>query len=160
VAFQPGIFQMKIGYEKLKEIYKRSAIFFCNVEEAKIILNIGNHDDVKDLLAKVRALGPETVVLTDGIKGSYSYDGKEFLFMPPYPDPKPPFERTGAGDAFSSTAVEAIILGKSLSEALAWGSINAMSVVQEIGAQKGLLPREKIEEYMKVAPEDFKAKRI
>lgn len=160
MAFQPGIFQIKIGHEKLQEIYKRSQIFLCNIEEAKTILNIENHDEAKDLLKKMRELGPKIVVITDGPKGSYAYDGTEFLFMPIYPDPKPPLERTGAGDAFSSTVVEATILGKNLSEALAWGSINAMSVVQEIGAQKGLLSREKIEEYLKNAPGEYRARKL
>jgi len=160
LAFQPGIFQIKLGHTKLKEIYRTTEIFFCNIEEAKTILNIENHDDVKDLLEKIHKLGPKIVILTDGVNGSYAYDGKEFLFMPPYPDQKPPYERTGAGDAFSSTIVSAIILGKDLSEALAWGSINAMSVVQEIGAQKGLLSRPKIEEYLKNGPSHFKAKKI
>jgi len=160
MAFQPGIFQIKMGYEKLKEVYKKTEIFFCNIEEAKTILNIKNRDDVKDLLKKVHALGPKIVVLTDGTRGSYLYDGAKFLFMPPYPDPKPPYERTGAGDAFSSTVVSAIILGKTLFEALAWGSINAMSVVQEIGAQKGLLSKEKIETYLKNAPAEYRAEKI
>ncbi|OGI58396.1 hypothetical protein A3F19_01435 [Candidatus Nomurabacteria bacterium RIFCSPHIGHO2_12_FULL_37_29] len=160
VAFQPGIFQIKMGHEKLKKIYRRTEIFFSNIEEAKTILNIENHDEIKDLLKKMHELGPKIVVLTDGIRGSYAYDGKEFLFMIPYPDPKPPLERTGAGDAFSSTVVSAIILGKTLPEALSWGSINAMSVVQEIGAQRGLLSKEKIEEYLKNAPEDYKTKKI
>ena len=160
MAFQPGIFQIKIGYQKLQEIYKRSDIFFCNIEEAKTILNITNHIEIKILLKKMRELGPKIVVLTDGVRGSYLDDGTEFLFMPIYPDPKPPYERTGAGDAFSSTAVEAIILGKNLSEILAWGSINAMSVVQEIGAQKGLLSRTKLEEYLTKAPAEYKAKKI
>ncbi len=160
LAFQPGIFQIKIGFDNLKEIYKHSEIFFCNVEEAKTILDIKNHDEVKDLLKKMRELGPKIVVITDGPVGSYAYDGEEFWFMPPYPDPKPPFERTGAGDAFSSTVVGALILAKTLPEALAWGSVNAMSVVQEIGAQKGLLSQEKIEEYLKNSPENFKAKKV
>lgn len=160
MAFQPGIFQIKMGYEKLKGVYKEAEIFFCNIEESKTILNLTDHEDVKVLLRKMHALGPKIVVLTDGTRGSYSYDGKEFLFMPPYPDPKPPYERTGAGDAFSSTVVSAIILGKTLAEALAWGSVNAMSVVQEIGAQKGLLPREKIEEHLKKAPPEYRAEKI
>lgn len=160
LAFQPGIFQIKMGYEKLKEIYATSEVFFCNIEEAKTILGIPEHDDIKDLLEKMHALGPRTVVLTDGAKGSYAYDGKEMLFMPPYPDPKPPYERTGAGDAFASTFVSALIFGKSLEEALAWGSVNSMSVVQEVGAQKGLLTREKIEEYLAAAPADLKSRKI
>ncbi|HEV7423980.1 MAG TPA: carbohydrate kinase family protein [Candidatus Paceibacterota bacterium] len=160
LAFQPGIFQIKMGSSKLKGIYEKTEVFFCNVEEAKTILNIEQHDEIKDLLKKMRELGPKTVVITDGPRGSYSYDGTEFLSMIPYPDPKPPFERTGAGDAFSSTVIEALILGKTLAEALAWGGVNAMSVVQYIGAQKGLLSREKLEEYLKNAPEDYKAKKI
>src|SRR3989344_519629 len=160
LAFQPGIFQIKIGYEKLQEIYKKSYIFFCNIEEAKTILNITDHVEIKTLLIKMCELGPKIVVLTDGTKGSYSYDGEEFLFMPIYPDPKAPLERTGAGDSFSSTVVTAIILGKTLPEALAWGSINSMSVVQEIGAQKGLLSRDKLEEYLKNAPAEYRAKKI
>jgi ribokinase len=160
MAFQPGIFQIKMGYEQLTEIYKRSDLFFCNVEEAKTILGIKDHTEIKDLIKKVFDLGPKTVVLTDGTNGSYAYDGKEYLFMPPYPDPKPPFERTGAGDAFSSTVVVATILEKSLGEAMAWGGINAMAVVQEIGAQRGLLTRPKLEEYLKNAPENYKAKKI
>lgn len=159
-VFQPGIFQIKMGHQKLREFYERTDIFFCNIQEAKTILNIKDHIEIKDLIKKISALGPKITILTDGINGSYAYQNGEFLFMPPYPDPKPPLERTGAGDAFASTVISAIILGKNLPEALAWGSINAMSVVQEIGAQKGLLPREKIEEYFKNAPIYYKVKTV
>ena len=155
LAFQPGKFEIKLGKDKLQRLYKHAKIFFCNVEEAKKILGLDSLE-IKDLLTKVHDLGPETVVITDGPKGAYAYDGTEYLFMPPYPDPKPPYERTGAGDAFSSTVVSAIILGKTLSEALAWAGINSMSVVQEIGAQKGLLSKEKLEEYLSKAPENYK----
>lgn len=158
-AFQPGKNEIKLGKEKLQRLYKHAKIFFCNVEEAKKILGLDSLE-IKDLLTKVRDLGPEIVVVTDGPKGAYAYDGNEYLFMPPYPDSKPPYDRTGAGDAFASTVVSAIILGKTLPEALAWAGINSMSVVQEIGAQKGLLLREKLEEYLAKAPESYKAKQI
>ena len=78
--------------------------------------------------------------------------------MPIYPHT--PFERTGAGDAFASTIVSALALGKNLLEALPWGPINSMSVVQEIGAQKGLLTLEKLEEYLKNAPADYKLRKL
>lgn len=163
LAFQPGKFEIKLGKEKLARFYKRSKIFFCNVDEAERILEIKNvkeNADVKDLLTKMRELGPEIVVITDGPRGAYAYDGVEYLFMPTYPDPKPPYSRTGAGDAFSSTTVSALALGKTLAEALAWAGINAMAVVQQVGANVGLLTREKLEEYLKNAPEDYKAKKI
>ena len=35
-----------------------------------------------------------------------------------------------------------------------------MSVVQYVGAREGLLSREKLEEYLKVAPENYKVKKI
>lgn len=158
-AFEPGKFEIKLGKEKLQRLYKHTNIFFCNVEEAKKILGLDS-GEIKELLAKIRSLGPETVIITDGPKGAYAYDGNDIWFIEPYPDPKPPFERTGAGDAFSSTFVSAIILGKTLPEALAWAGVNAMAVVQEIGAQKGLLTREKLEEYLKNAPENYKARKI
>ena len=52
------------------------------------------------------------------------------LFIPIYPHKQ--FESTGAGDAFSSTIVSALALGKTLDEALTWGPINAQSVVQHL----------------------------
>lgn len=159
LAFQPGTFQMKLGAEKLKDIYKHAKIFFCNTEEAGRILGEQGLE-VKELLTRMHALGPKIVVLTAGPKGAWSYDGDEMLFQPIYPDPKPPYERTGAGDAFSSTVVASLALGNDLPIALSWGAVNSMSVVQEIGAQKGLLSREKIEEYLKEAPKDFQTQKL
>ena len=87
-------------------------------------------------------------------------DGKNTYFMPTYPDEKPPYERTGAGDAFSSTFVSALALGKTPLEALLWGPVNSMSVVQYIGAQEGLLSREKLEKYLKTAPENYRPQKL
>lgn len=159
LAFQPGTFQMNVGYEKLGAFYRRSEIFFCNVEEARRILK-KEDGDVKDLLKGIHDIGPKNVLITDGPKGAYAYDGADMWFMPTYPDPKPPYERTGAGDAFASTVTSALALGKPLSEALTWGPINSMSVVQQIGAQRGLLSREKLEEFLKNTPEEYKVRRI
>lgn len=160
MAFQPGIFQIKMGYDKLQEIYKRTEIFFCNIEEAKTILNIKDHIEIKDLIKKIQELGPKMVALSDGPNGSYLYKDEELWHLPIFPDIAPPLDRTGAGDAFSSTITCALALGKSPLEAFTWGPVNAMSVVQGIGAQKGLLSREKLEEYLKNAPEDYKARKI
>ena len=159
LAFQPGKNEIKLGKEKLAELYKHSEIFFCNVEEAEKIL--GAEDlPIPELLKKIKELGPKNVVITDGPKGAYTYDGADIWFIEPYPDVKPPYDRTGAGDAFASTFVSAIILGKTLPEALAWAGVNSMSVVQGIGAQAGLLSREKLEEYLAKASENYKPTKI
>ncbi len=155
LAFQPGTFQMKLGADTLKAIYERTEFFVCNKEEAAHILNIPVADDFKVLLQGVAALGPKIVVVTDGTNGAYAYDGVRFLRVPMYPDTRGPFERTGAGDAFASTVVSALALGKPLDEALLWGPINSMSVVQEVGAQKGLLTRDALEAFIANAPSTY-----
>lgn len=157
LAFQPGTYQMKFGTEALKGIYKRTNLFLCNKEESQRILKT-EEKDIKKLLQGIFDLGPKMVVITDGVKGAYVYDGKETWFMPMYPDPKPPIDRTGAGDAFSSTFAVALALGMSIPDALMWGPVNSMSVVQQIGAQAGLLTKKEIEEYLKKAPVDYKPK--
>src|SRR3989344_1121417 len=159
LAFQPGTFQIKLGSEQLADIYSVSELFFCNVGEAKRILK-KNERDIQKLLSGIHELGPKIVVITDGPNGAYAYDGKECWYMPMYPDPKPPYERTGAGDSFSSTFTAAMALGFDIPAALMWGPVNSMSVVQQIGAQKGLLTRKQLEKYLAEAPADYKPKKL
>ena len=67
--------------------------------------------------------------------------------MPEYPGPR--IEATGAGDAFTTAYIAALIHGLSHAEALTWGPINAGSVVQQVGPQAGLLTRHKMEAQLK-----------
>lgn len=159
LAFQPGTYQMKFGRQALAGIYKRADLFFCNKEEAAKILET-EEVDAKKLMKMLHSIGPKLVAITDGPKGAYASDGDNAWFLPVYPDPKPPISRTGAGDAFSSTFTVAIALGKSAEEALMWGPINSMSVVQKVGARAGLLLRKELEEYLKKAPDYYKPKLI
>jgi len=153
LAFQPGTFQMKQGVEFFSRIYKRTDIFFCNKEEAARILS--KEGTVEELMKGLLALGPKKVVVTDGTNGAYADDGARGYRIPMYPDPRKPFERTGAGDAFASTVTAALALGEPFEKALLWGPINSMSVVQEVGAQKGLLSRKTLEGYLHAAPSSY-----
>jgi len=166
LAFQPGTFQMKLGYEKLRDLYEVSELFFCNKEEAQRILET-KEDDIKNLLKEMSGLGPKIVVITDVPRGAFVYDTREdsdtsgeTWHGPMYPDPGPPVDRTGAGDSFSSTFTSALVMGKSIKEALMMGPINSMSVVQHIGAQAGHLTLPEIEKYLEDAPEDYKPEKI
>lgn len=159
LAFQPGTFQIKLGSETLKDIYEVSKIFFCNKQEAQTILK-NDSDDIKELISRMHALGPKIVVITDGVNGAYASDGDGAWQVPMYPDPAPPVDRTGAGDSFSSTVTAMLALGKPLKDALVRGPINSMSVVQHIGAQEGLLTREKLEEFLKNAPANYKVSKL
>jgi len=155
LAFQPGTFQIAMGKEKLAPLYDVIEAIACNKQEAERILGLGD-TEIKSLLTQIHALGPKIVIITDGPKGVYASDGAQMLKVPMYPDPKPPYERTGAGDACTSTIVAALSLGKPLHEALLWGPVNSMAVVQEIGAQKGLLSRTALEQLLSEAPADYR----
>jgi ribokinase len=157
LVFQPGTYQMKFGVRQLKGLYEQTEVFFCNVEEAQRILKT-EEADIKKLLKGMSDLGPRFVFITDGIKGAYAYDRKDMWFMPVYP--QEPYERTGAGDAFSSTVTVALAKGKSIEEALMWGPINSASVVQYIGAQEGLLTEEKLLQFLEKAPANYKPVKI
>jgi ribokinase len=157
LAFQPGTFHFKWGVEKLKKVYERSYIVVMNREEAVDVTGKPYHS-LKELANGLHALGPVVVVITDGPSGSYaSYEGK-MVQIPNYPDPAPPLDRTGAGDAFASTIVAALALGETFDTALTWAPINSMSVVQKLGAQAGLLPQKELKKYLKDAPDWYRAK--
>ncbi len=159
LAFQPGTFQIKLGAEALKDVYAVTEIFFCNKEEAQLILKT-KEADVKKLMEELRALGPKTVVVTDGPNGSNILNESGVWHVPMYPDPAPPVSRTGAGDATASTTVSFIHLGLPAGEALLRGMINAASVVQGVGAQTKLLTRTEIEDWYAKKPSDFKATQL
>ncbi len=160
LVFQPGTFQIKLGYEKLKSLYEVTEIFFCNFEEAQEILDT-TEKHIPTLIRRLKEYGPKMPVITDGPKGAYVVDGDDQAWhMPMYPDPAAPVDRTGAGDSFSSTFTSAIALGKSPEEALAWGPVNSMSVVQHVGAQAGLLSREALLELLENRPEEYRAVKI
>lgn len=159
LVFQPGTFQFKWGKERLADIYRRSHIVLMNREEAVDVTG-KSYDSLRDLANGLHELGPHIVVITDGPNGSYaSYDGK-LVTIPNYPDPAPPVERTGAGDAFSSTFVGAVANGETIETALSWAPINSMNVVQKVGAQAGLLSRDEILQYLGNAPNDYKVTEI
>lgn len=157
LAFQPGTFHFKWGVERLAGIYKRSHIIVLNREEAVDVTG-RSYDSIHDLAIGLHDLGPEKVVITDGPNGSYaSYDFK-LVTIPNYPDPAPPLDRTGAGDAFASTIVAALASGETMDTALTWAPINSASVVQQLGAQAGLLSKEQIQEYLRAAPDWYSLK--
>ncbi len=150
-AFQPGTFQMKMGAKRLERLYRRADLFVVNKEEAERVLEIPKTEKVQELAEKLHALGPKIVIVTDGRNGVFALHEGELTHLDMYPDLKPPVNRTGAGDAFSSTTAAYLTMGMPLKDATFRGTINAAYVVQGVGAQKGLLTKDKLEEIVKQA---------
>jgi sugar/nucleoside kinase (ribokinase family) len=155
LGFNPGTFQIKLGAERLQKIYAHTYVLFVNREEAAHIL--GTHErDIKTLFAGLHKLGPKIVAITDGPAAAYASDGSKAWQVAPYPDPKPPISRTGAGDAFATGFMAALMSGLGAQEALRWGPIESMSVVQAIGAQTNLLTKPQLTSYLESAPASYK----
>ena len=159
LAFQPGTFQMQAGVDRLKRLYQRAEVVALNREEASDVFN-ANHEDIHDQLNKMHEAGIKIALVTDGPNGAYASDGKKRWSMPLYPDPAPPMERTGAGDAFASTFTAALMKGADVPSALLWAPINSMNVVQHVGAQEGLLTEDQLDYYLRNAPKNYFAREM
>ena len=147
LAFNPGSWQLRAGLQGIGDVLSLTHVLFVNREEAEKLVGMeDSHSKEKELLLAVGKLGPKIVVITDGNNGSYVGDGK--LFVRAGVLPVDAYERTGAGDAFGSGALSAIIKGKSFEEALTWGTVNSASVIGYMGAQRGLLRTEEISEWV------------
>jgi sugar/nucleoside kinase (ribokinase family) len=159
LAFQPGTYQMAAGTERLAHMYARSEVVVLNREEAVYVTG-GDYNNIHDLFDRLHTLGVKIVVITDGPAGAYASDGQNRWQMPLYPDPAPPKERTGAGDAFASTLIAALAKGNTLEGALQWAPINSMSVVQQTGAQAGLLTEVQLDELLRNSPDWYRPTRM
>jgi sugar/nucleoside kinase (ribokinase family) len=138
LAFNPGSWQLKDGLEGMGDVLKLTHIVYLNREEAEKLTGLENTDGKeKELLTAMFHLGPRITIITDGTKGSMAFDGTKYYKCNTLPVDA--YERTGAGDAFGSAFLSAIIKGKTLNEALIWGTVNSASVIGYTGPQRGLL---------------------
>ena len=146
LGFNPGTFQLRAGIKVNANILKRTDVISLNIEEAQAWVG----DDTRDpqvLCERLRKLGPKAVALTDGRKGAYSCSDEGLFYIEEYPGPK--IESTGAGDAFTTAYIAALVHGLPHREALRWGPIDAGSVVQKIGPIDGLVTKKQMEVTLK-----------
>lgn len=140
LAFNPGSWQMRANFEDIKDIISLTYLIFVNREEAEKLTGLGESSGKeRELLIALSKLGPKISVITDGSKGSFAYDSVNGKFFKVGVLPVDAYERTGAGDAFGSGMLAALIHGKAIEEALIWGTCNSASVIGYTGSQRGLL---------------------
>ncbi len=149
LAFNPGSWQLRGNYDSIKDIMSQTYILYVNKEEAEKLTGFGeSRGKERDLLIAVNKLGPKICIVTDGSNGSVAYDSINGKFVKAGVLPVDAYERTGAGDAFGSGALSALIHGKTLEEALLWGTCNSASVIGYTGSQKGLLKLDEMEAWL------------
>lgn len=139
LAFNPGTWQIKDKNDGISKIMSLSHVIFVNREEAEKLTGFSgdSHGKEKELLEALSNLGPKVCIITDGGAGVYAFNRQVFLKCGILPVDA--YERTGAGDAFGSGTLAALVEGKTLDEALLWGTVNSASVIGYTGSQRGLL---------------------
>lgn len=147
LALNPGSLQLKSGYRGLKEVLACVSLIILSLDEAiELVLSKGNQAGLapEALCREIVSWGPKICVITQGAQGAVAYDGKTLKHEPGIVVAKP-VDTTGAGDAFSAGFIGALVLGQGLEKALVWGVKNGASVIQQYGAQEGLLSRKDLE---------------
>jgi Sugar kinases, ribokinase family len=92
---------------------------------------------------EVHKLGPKIIVVTNGADGVYAYDDTMIYYHQSLPVDIT--SSVGAGDAFGSTFISQLLLGKDIGHAIRAGVINSASVISETTATEGLLPQSEID---------------
>jgi sugar/nucleoside kinase (ribokinase family) len=137
----PGSVQVDWSKDDNLKIISASELYVLNKEEAEKIM--GEAENEKALLSKFIEAGAKKVIITDGMNGSISFDGNNYYHLDIVKVETE--DMTGAGDAYLSGVVGALVAGEKLPQAMAWGAINGAAVVQKLGAQDGLLSNEQIQ---------------
>lgn len=133
IAINPGKQELQKP-KKLRSLLEKCAILSLNKEELAMLFR---GETLDDLVKEANKIIP-CVVGTNGAKGCVATDGKKLYKAGMYEDVAV-VDRTGAGDAFFSGFVAMIARGKSMEQAIIFGSANSTSVVQQIGAKPGIL---------------------
>ncbi len=131
IAYNPGIYQIKKGIGYIKSILKNTYVLNLNKDEARMLVKKG------DLHKNLSKFGPKIIVISDGENEGGVYDGK-YLYRY-WPQKTKVKEATGAGDTFGSSFVAGLMRLRNIESAIKVAMINATSVIQKRGAQKGLL---------------------
>ena len=132
-----------IANKELKHLIKRVDLFCINFNEA-IALSGQSGSDINEMSKAILDLGPKSLIIKDGKKGSYFFDSNNQFSIKAYPV-KEVIDTTGAGDAY----IGGLLMGKmnsmSILDSMKIGAVTASFCIEGIGAN-GLL---------KITPDEF-----
>lgn len=166
VAVNPGTSQLTVRVDTLIKAMKNIDILIVNCLEASLLINsfdkkVHRKYSLKKTKKKLPGLldprftfprtrhslldyfqavlehGPRIAVVTNGADGVYATDGAHIYYHPSLPITA--VSTVGAGDAFGSTFVGMLSMGKPIDLALRAGIINSASVLSHLGTTTGLL---------------------
>jgi len=153
IAWNPGHRQLAGGIGKLKPYLKKTEVLIVNKDEAiELAVSCKKYknqsaeffNDIDNLLKIIHEFGMKILVITDGKKGAYAYDGEKTYFQGAAKEKKR-VNTTGVGDAFGSSFTAGLeLFNGDIKKALDLAARNSASVVSHLGAQTGLLRKKDI----------------
>ena len=133
IAWNPGKKELQEP-EKVRTLLQDVEILIVNKEEASLIFEgVSAEELVRNACSLV-----EVVILTDGANGVWVASNGKIIRAGMYED-VPSLDRTGAGDAFGSGFVSQWAQGADIKQSILFASANSTSVIQYMGAKKGIL---------------------
>ena len=153
-VMNPGSTELNLKLKKMAPMLKDIDIISMNDEEARRF--VGYSNDIKNAV-KLASVVKKMAIITKGDKGSLVAD-KEYIYSASAFKAKQ-INFVGAGDAYLSGFVNALMDGKDVGGAITLGSYNASSVVKKYGAKEGIVndyPEEKEITIRKYKYEDVK----
>lgn len=139
VALNPGNRELSQG-KKLFPLLKLIDFLLLNKSEAEIFTDLSFED--KNFWSKLISLSPNIGAVTNGRSGAFIFENNNHFFSPIIKVKS--IDETGAGDAFGSAFVAALIYGQTPKDALFWAVKNSAAVVSCLGAKTGLLTLKQI----------------
>lgn len=147
--WNPGGAQIASGLQRLRPYLARTDVLLLNRDEATELMLSDPACKVDRAMCEHVVEGPRLlvrglkqwvrgwVVVTDGPKGAFAFDGTKFVTDKPHHGP--PVDTTGAGDCFGSTLLAGLVKTNDINRAMRAAIVNTSSLVMHLGAQYGLL---------------------
>jgi ribokinase len=153
IAWNPGKMELS-QKDTVKELLPTIELLIVNRKESAILTDQdGNDTDM--VLKAVKDLSAKTKLVTDGHNGSYFYNGTNWTWSESFTVEKR--ETTGAGDAYGSAFVAAVIQDLPEHDRFKLAAANAASVVMHTGAKQGILKKEELDSWIQ---KDLQVKNI
>ncbi len=134
VAYNASEYLIKAERKEVLKLVKLVDVLILNKEEAELLSR--SKEEVGERLIK---LGPKIICVTNGAEGVVCFDVKNKRVYSIIPHNIKVKEPTGAGDAFASGFVSALVKGEEIKVALEVGLSNSESVISHFGATNKVL---------------------
>ncbi|TAK04112.1 carbohydrate kinase family protein [Patescibacteria group bacterium] len=135
IAWNPGSRELKKGLGSIQDFLPEVSVFMVNREEAMMLTG---KKEISGMFERL-VTADNVVIITDGERGSYAARAGKAWYAPAAGSKA--VSRTGAGDAFGSGFMASFVQERDVPAALALGTLNADSVIRQVGAKSGILRR-------------------